>query len=227
MKGMFAELINEIGKQLNVKVQWSTEILHDQIPTDLASNRYDMLCGMLFATPTRAREMAFTKPLLIHPAYLFVRADDHRFDNNYEAANDPSIKFAILDGEYSAIAANERYPRSQKVALPQNSSGPELLLNVSGKKADVVATEMMTFALFNKSNPGQLRRVDGPPESIVEASFPLPLDEPDFKNTIDTTMTYLHGTGFINKLLDKYETTDIKFLRMPKPYVVKEGSNTP
>lgn len=227
MKGMFVNIAEEIAKQLAVKVEWVTEVVHPQIPVDLASNRYDMVCGILFATPSRAREMDFTTPLLFHPAYLFVREGDTRFDNNYDAANDPSVTFSVLEGEFSSIAANEHFPKAQKLALPQNASGPELLVNVAVGKADAVITEMNTFNNYDKSNPGKLRRVAGPPESVMAAGFPIPQNEPSLKNALDATMAYLHGTGFINKLMDKYEQPDNKFLRMQKPYVMPSEGNAP
>jgi polar amino acid transport system substrate-binding protein len=222
MKGLFPDIMEEIGKQLSLKIEWTTEIVHPQIPTDLASGRYDAVCGILFATPSRAREMDFTMPLLFHPAYLVARADDTRFDNNYEAANNPSIKFATLEGEYSSIAANEQFPKAQKVALPQNSNGSELLLNLANGKADLVITEKLTFLLYDKGNPGKLRIVAGPPESVIAAGFPVPQNEPALKNVLDTTMLYLHNTGIIDKLFKKFETPDNKLFRMTQPYVTSE-----
>ncbi len=223
MSGPFVEIIEEIGKQLSIKIDWATEVLHPHIPTDLASGRYDMVCGILFATPSRAREMDFTIPLIFHPAYLFVKEGDARFDNNYAAANQPSIKFSVIDGEFSAIAANEQFPKAQKVALPQNASGPELLLNIANGKADVAVTEMTTFNLYNKNNPGKLRPAFGPPQTVMAAGFPIPQREQDLKNALDTTMGYLHSTGFINRLFDKYETPENRFLRMSLPYVTSSG----
>ena len=222
MKGLFADLFEETAKQLGVKIEWTTEIVHAHIPTDLDNNRYDVLCGMLFATPSRAREMGFTIPLLYHPAYLFVKEGDTRFDNNYAAANDPSVKFVILDGEFSAIAANERFPKAQKVSLPQNATGSDLMLNVANGKVDALITEMTTFLIYNKNNPGKVRRAAGPPESVIGAGFPVPQKEQDLKNALDTTLSYLQGTGFIDKLFDRYETPDNKFLRMPKPYILQQ-----
>lgn len=224
MKGLFVEAAEELGRQLGVKVEWVTEIVHANVPVDLANNRYDMLGGVLFATPSRAREMDFVAPLVHHPVYIIVRADDARFDNNYAAANDPSVKISTIEGEFSDIAANEHFPRAQKVALPQNSNGPEMLLNVANGKADIAVTELVTFNNYNKNNPGKLRLAAGPPESVMAAGFPIPQNEPALKNALDATMAYLHGTGFVNKLLDKYETPDNKFLRMPKPYLpIEEG----
>ncbi|MGE4351184.1 MAG: substrate-binding periplasmic protein [Bdellovibrionales bacterium] len=221
MKGAFVEITEEIAKQLGVKVEWVTEILHPNISVDFASNRYDMIGGILLATPSRAREMDFTIPIFFHPTYLFVRNGDTRFDNNYAAANDPKVKISVLEGEFSAIAANERYPKAQKIALPQNASGPEILLSVAAGKADVVATEMTTFSNYSKNNPGILRRVAGPPESVVAAGFPIPQREQDLKDAVDTTITYLQSTGFIDKVFRKYETQDNKILRMTSPYILQ------
>jgi hypothetical protein len=51
--------------------------------------------------------------------------------------------------------------------------------------------------------------------------FLLPAREQGLKNTVDATLAFLHGTGYIETLLKKYETPDIQFLYIDKPYISK------
>ena len=219
MSGLAVELLEEIGKQLNVKIDWSVESTVANAFVDMANNRFDIVCSPYFVTPARAREAGFTTPFLFHPAYLYVRADDARFDNNYAAANDPAVKFSTIDGEFSAVGADENFPKAQKVALPQNATSADMFLNIADKKADVVVTEPMTFDVFNNSNPNKLKRAAGSPLRVMAISFPLPAKEYDLKNTLDATLTFLQGSGFLDTLADKYDSPTFKFLRLPKAYV--------
>ncbi|MFA6279251.1 MAG: transporter substrate-binding domain-containing protein [Bdellovibrionales bacterium] len=218
MSGMNVDLFEEIGRQLGVKVEWTMEMSTAHAFADLDSNRYDIGCITYFITPARAREALFMNPILYHPYYLFARADDTRFDNNYAAANDPSVTFSTLDGEFSSIGATEHFPQAKQIALPQNASGSDLFLNVADKKADLVVTEPMTFASFNTHNPNKLKQVTGEPVGIMPVSFPLPAKEYDLKEALDATTLYLRGTKWFDALLDRYENPEMKFLRLPALY---------
>lgn len=219
MGGLVYDLMEEVGRQLDLKIKWAAEIVHAQVFSDLKNGRYDIACGPYFITPSRAREGSFSSTVLYHPSYLFARMNDKRFDNNYTAGNSTDVRVAILDGEFSSIAADIYFPKSKKVSHPQNLGGPELLLSVADKKADLVISDEITFGQYNKNNAGILRRVSGDPLSVLAAAFPMPLNEPDFKSTIDETINYLHAIGFIEKLYKKYETPETKFLRVSKPYI--------
>jgi len=227
MSGLSVDLLEQIGKQLSLKIEWTTEITIPNVPTDLANGRYDVVCSPFYATPSRAREMDFTAPVMFHPAYLYVRTDDMRFENNYAAANDPSVKFSTIDGDFSFIAAEENFPKSAKAALPQTASGSEIFLNIATQKADVVVTEPVAYTMFNKTNSGLVRRVAGPPVRVMPVGFPIPMDEMALKHALDTTISNIQGSGMLDALFDKYEPKDAKFLRLPKPYMMPQEGNSP
>ncbi|MDD5586300.1 MAG: transporter substrate-binding domain-containing protein [Alphaproteobacteria bacterium] len=222
--GLFPDLIEEIGKQLSVKIEWTTEMASGQMFSDMALNKYDMGCMAYFVTPGRVREGSMTLPVLYWPTFLYARANDTRFENNYARANDPAVTFATMDGEFSSIGAQEFFPKASTASVPQISSSAELLSLVVSKKADLVVTEPLTYLDYLKSNPGTLHQVKGKPVFVGAASMPLPAREPDLKEAIDGTLTYLQGLGFIDKLLSKYEMPEMKFLRPVKPYLDLSGA---
>jgi len=213
MSGMNVDFWEEIGKQMGIKIAWTEEISTAHAFADMDAGRYDAVCISYFITPARAREALFMEPILYHPYYLYVRADDTRFDNNYAAANDPSVTFSTIDGEFSSIGAMEGFPKAQRIALPQNAGGADLFLNVADKKADVVVTEPLTFASFNTNNLGKLKQAVGDPAGLMPMSFPLPAKEYDLKAALDATLLYLRSSGRLETILASHETPDIKFLR--------------
>jgi len=215
--GMTYDLVEEIGRQLHLKIEWTGEIAMGQMLADLALNRYDMICDPFVETPGRAREGDFTLPLFYAPVYLYVRKDDTRFDNDYARADRPDIKFAALDGEYSAIAANDDFPDAAKLSLPQMSSAVDLFMSVAGKKADVVVEDPYAFSDYSAGNPGLLRPAAGSPLHVTATSMPIPANEPGFKDMIDHAVAYLQDSGFTDKVLDKYEGS-VKFIRPAKAY---------
>ncbi|MGE4350957.1 MAG: substrate-binding periplasmic protein [Bdellovibrionales bacterium] len=220
MGGLFTELVEEIGRELNVKIVWVSEVANAQIMSDLNLNRLDMICAPFYVTPGRAREGSFSIPFMYHPSYIYVRADDTRFDNDYARANNSDVTFSTQDGEFSAIVVREHFPKAKTASIPQLSSPTELFTQVTDKKADAVVLEPFGFMNFNRNNPHKLRQVLGEPVAVTAFAMPLPAHEPDFKEAIDGTITYLLGMGAVEKLLEKYETPELKFLHLAKPYAI-------
>jgi polar amino acid transport system substrate-binding protein len=224
MSGLGYELTEEIGRQLNIRIEWASEVAYGQMLADLAVKKYDMICAPFYALPSRAREANLSTPLFYFPSYLYARKDDARFDNNYKAANDPAVKFAVLDGNFSSVAAHQRFPKAKKVTTPEMTTVPDLFMEIAARKVDLVVSDPGSFANYNKNNPGILRQVAGGPLQVMAGVFLLPAKEQDLKNAVDATLAYLHGTGYIDALLKKYETPDIQFLHLEKPPTNEVGS---
>jgi ABC-type amino acid transport substrate-binding protein len=217
MSGVFYDLMEETGKQLHLKIEWTTEATLGQMMTDLALGRYDMVCSSVYELPERAREGAFSVPLFYSPSYLYVREGDTRFDNHYERVNRPDIKLSELDGEFSSVAHKEFFPQAAGMALPQTATGADIFSVVASGKADAVASDPYSFADFIANNPHSLRQVKGKPLLILGVGMPMVAGEPELKNAIDTTLSYLVNTGYVDKVLNQYPSAAASW-RVAVPY---------
>ncbi|MDD2324613.1 MAG: transporter substrate-binding domain-containing protein [Alphaproteobacteria bacterium] len=217
LDGLLYDLIEEIGRQLKLKIEWTTETTWGQMLTDLSMNRFDMACVPAFVNPARAREADFISPLFYAPINLYARKGDTRFDNNYEAANVAEVKFAAQDGQFTGVVANEMFPNATKVSIPQLTGGEDLYVMVGTNKADVIISDPYSYANFTTKNDDSLRLVLGSPLRVAAIGFPVPSNEPAFKNMLATTVIYLQDSGFFDKTIKKHEGT-IKTLRAAKHY---------
>jgi polar amino acid transport system substrate-binding protein len=217
ISGLNHDLVEEMGRQLKIKIEWVGEVASGQMLADLAMNRYDMICTIYGLTPGRAREASFTSPFVYLPINMYVRKDDTRFDQDFDLANKPEIKFASLDGEFSSIGAAENFPASTKVSVPQLSTPADLFMSVETKKADAVLQDPFVFEEYNKKNPGVLRPAGNKVLRALACGMPIPANEAALKDTLDTTIAYLQDSGFIEKLMKKYEG-DAKYVRPAKNY---------
>ena len=224
MSGISYDLTEEIGRQLKLKIEWTGEIATGSMLADLNMGRYDMICSPWGMTPGRAREADFPMPIFYLPIYLYVRNDDTRFDNGFEPANDPGVTFAVMDGEFSSIGAYELFPASTKVSIPQLLNGADLFMAVATKKADALIQDPYAFVDYNAANPGILRPAGNKPLRLLAVSMPIPGNEPALKATLDTTIAYLHDSGFIDKMLKKYDSK-ARIFRLAKPYTENTGAN--
>jgi len=217
LSGPFYDLLEEMGRQLKLKVEWTAEVSWGEMLADLALGRYDAVCIPVMETPARAREADFTVPIFYAPFNLYVRKDDMRFDNNFDLANQPDIKFSGLDGGYSSTAADELFSKATKLYLPQLSGSADLYMMVASKKVDAVISDPYTFSRFDAANPGALRAAAGKPLLVLSLGLSIPSNEPAFKSMLNTTIDYLHNSGFVDKVLKKYEGAEAS-LRVAKPY---------
>ncbi len=81
-EGAYADIFAEIGKQLNLKVEWVEEVGTSNAFEGLKSGRIDAVCAPFTPNPQRARVTDFTVPVVYMPYVAMVKANDTRFDND-------------------------------------------------------------------------------------------------------------------------------------------------
>jgi ABC-type amino acid transport substrate-binding protein len=150
-----------------------------------------------------------------------VRADDHRFDNNYAALNASSVRIAGQDGGTNALIRVQRFPQAAADDLAGAAPAADTLMEVVGNKADVTFGDYATLMTFAKSNPGKIRIADGPPVRIIPANLSFAPGEYRLQQMLNTATNELIDDGIIDRILDKYEPEPGAFLRVAAPYVTQ------
>ena len=217
MGGLLFDVVEEIGRQLKLKIEWTAETSWGQMPADLNLNHYDIIAGPVFRNPNHTREADFTNPLLYSPVFVYVRKDDARFDNNVERVNRPDVGVVATEGQFIGLVAIEEFPKAKIIYLPQLSTLTDQYMTVTAGKADATLSSPHSFAKYSATNPGVLRPMADKPVRLLAMSLPIPANEPAFKAILNTTLAYLHDSGFIDKTLKKYDDP-VKFIRVAKPY---------
>ncbi|MDD5586298.1 MAG: transporter substrate-binding domain-containing protein [Alphaproteobacteria bacterium] len=211
LSGIAYDLLEEIGKQLSLKIEWTEEASFSGIFSGLDTKRYDAVCFPMTLTPGRARATQFTTPVYYLPFFLYARADDRRFDNDYAKINDPSIKVAILEGEMSQTVKAEDFPKAQTVSMTSLADINQVLLQVTTGKADVAMTEPSSSEEFILKNPGKLRRVPGPSLRMQGCGLTVAVGEDTLRILLNTTLASIQATGFIERDLKKHATGPDQF----------------
>ena len=202
--GVYYEIINEIGRQLSLKIEWTEEVGTANAFEGFKTGRYDVLCAPLTPTPGRARAADFTVATAYSPFNAYVRAGDTRFDHAAEKFNDPAVKIAVLEGELSHIVASEDFPKATLIAMPNLTGITETLVQVTTGKADMAITEPTIAGGFMAKNPGKMKRAEIPPLRMQAMSIAVPVGDIALKDMLDITLGTLHDTGFIKRVYDKY-----------------------
>lgn len=201
------EIMEAIGKNLNFKIDWVAEVGAGDVATALNTDKFDVMCASVWPNPGRIRSMTLTIPTFYSIAYAYVRAGDRRFDGNLSKANVANVRVSGIDGDYSQDIAKEMLPNAQQVMLAQTASGSEILMQLAGKKADIVFSEAGLVHEFLQANPDSLRQVSGiGPVRYYGETLAVKRGEYQLKNMLDTSITQLANDGVIDKIVQKYRT---------------------
>lgn len=211
LSGISYDLVNEMGKNLDLQVEWTEEVSWATMLEGLSNHRYDALCSAIWSTTPRAKRADFLDPIYYGGVGIWVKAGDNRFDNinNLEELNNKDIKIATMDGHISQITTKSDYPKATRVSLPDFSNISELFNLVTSKKADLVFEENYIAWDFMKNNPNLVKNiVPNNPIRVFPTTILIPQNEPSLKQMLNTAQNELLNIGRMEKLLKKYQVPD-------------------
>ena len=219
LSGILYDVMEEIGKRLSLKINWVEEVGYGTIAEGFATDRYDAFCNQVWPTPERSRAASFTIPLYYSPVDVFVRADDHRFDDDLSKLNDPTYTFAVKDGDVSDTFANQIFPKAKHSSIPDMADTSQLLVDLTHNKADAVINSPDLMYQFLDKNPGTVRNLTSDrPISVAPDTIMIKPDQYQFKAMLDVTLQGLLNSGFIDAELKKYSSYHPTYLRVAFPY---------
>lgn len=219
LSGIFYDVMEEVGRRLNVKINWVEEVGYGTIAEGFSTDRYDAFCNTVWPTPERSRAASFTIPLYYSPVDVLVRADDHRFDSDLSKLNDPAYTFSVKDGDVSDTFAKQIFPKAKTTSIPDMADTSQLLVDIQHNKADATINSPELLYQFLDKNPGTLRNLT--PDHPINAAQNTIMMKPNqyqFKMMLDTTLQGLLNSGFIDAELEKYKSYHPIYLRVAKPY---------
>ncbi len=221
LSGIFVDILEEAGKNLGLKIDWAEEVGWASIIQGLESNRYDLVPTGIWPNASRGKHASFSVPLFYNAYEVYVRQNDNRFTNDLQLLNREAVTIATIDGYHVQDLARKRFPRARLLTHPDMCDGGQVMLDVVTKKADVTFADPSLAALFLKSHPGTIKNIAKKPISIEANTMMFKIGEPAFKSMLDTALTELINTGYVDTVLNKYEPKPGVYLRLATPYQTK------
>ena len=83
LSGIFVDILNEAGKNLGLKIEWTEEVGWASIIQGLEANRYDLVPTGIWPNASRGKHASFSIPLFYNALNIYVRAKDNRFAKNF------------------------------------------------------------------------------------------------------------------------------------------------
>jgi len=219
LSGVFIDALNQVGKDLELEVEWTEEVAWGTMIEGLLSDRYDIVGNGIWETPGRGKVVDFTIPLFYSGLGVFVRSDESRFDKDTQAANSSDVKIAVIDGEISELMAKTKFPKAKPVSLGQISDVSQMMLNVSQGKADVAVIEPYIGYEYMQENPGALKNVaQAQPIAVFGNSMMFRDNQPQFESMLNTALQSQLNGGNISALMEKYIPEDGLMYSVAFPY---------
>ena len=204
--GISYEILNAIGKELDLKIEWTEEVGWGNLGEGLKTGRYDAVCTSLWPDGSKIKNFTLSRPMFYSQLYPYVRANDNRFDGNLESINQPNVKISAVDSSFQYNLAKDVFPKAQIVALPPMTGEAEFFLAIVDNKADVLAAiDADEIKGFMQNNPGTLKQVANvPPVHIFPHVMTFGPDEKQLADKIDFALDLLIDNGIMEHILKKY-----------------------
>lgn len=214
VSGIMKDIMDEIGKRAGLKIEWTASLGWGEIVEAANSNKIDLFCNTVWTDKVQLQNMSITRPLYYTPTFAYARADDKRFDNNYERINSPKTTIVGIDGDTSMVTMQDHFPKAKMLSLPNASGLAEQLESVKTGKGDVTLADASVMEDFEKKNPGAIKQVQGKPLFVMNEVLVTRAGEQQLMNVIDSVLVSLINEGFIEEAFKKYNVTNSY---MPRP----------
>ena len=162
LSGPDYDIMNEIGKVLNLKVDWAEETGWGVAEQGLTTGRYDVFCAGLWPTPARTKKVFYSRPFMYTPAYVVVSTNKQLPGSDSSWINQPGTTVAVLPNTALDSLAIFKFPQAKKFALSDLSSDGDMMLAIATGKADAGISSYGSIKKYMDGIPGKLQLIDQP-----------------------------------------------------------------
>lgn len=225
LSGTFVETLEEVAKNLGVKLEWTEEVGWGAQIEGLKTDRYDIVGSPVWANPNRGKLTTMSVPVYYSGIGVWVRANESRFNGDLSKINAQDVRIGTIDGETADLIARTAFPNAQRVSSPQLTDISEKFLQVQTSKADVIFAEPFFGFEFLKNNPGAVKNIAAAkPIQLLGNCYMFKENEFQMKGMLDVAIEGLLNSGFVDRVLNKYEPFPGTFYRVADPFKPVSGS---
>lgn len=164
--GLEYDLINEIAKRLNAKVEWNLSAWDVMIEA-VRTGQYDVGADGITINDERKKQVDFTDPFITVEQYFLVRANETRIENKDSFTKHPELLFGAQSGTsafytaiYDVLDGDEANPRVKLF----DTFGASVQALKSGD-VDAVIADQAASAGYIGADPGAFKQVGEPIKS--------------------------------------------------------------
>ena len=202
-----------------MKIEWTEEVGWGSQIEGLDKDRYDLVGSPVWANPKRGKLTTLSIPVYYSGIGVYVRANENRFDNDFSKINMKDVKVGTIDGETSDLIADNDFPNATKQSSPENTDISQKFLDLDKKSCDVVFAEPYFAYEYSKNNPGKIKNIAAEnPIRLFGNVYMMKAGEWQLKQMLDVAIQDLINSGYVDKVIAKYEPAPNLFYRVASPY---------
>ncbi|MCP4523683.1 MAG: amino acid ABC transporter substrate-binding protein [Candidatus Gracilibacteria bacterium] len=213
--GIFYEIMEEVGKRLDLDIEYTYELGWGDMIKSLNNHKVDMVGIGIWPTSSRSKWVDFIDPTYYSSVKGYVRENDMRFDGNLGNINNSNIIIGTIDGEMNSVIAKNDFPKAQINSLSQQSDINQLLLDLVAEKSDVIFLEPSIALEFSVNNPSTIKEIKN---VKILRKFPNSMmvnkGEFEFISMVNNVLLEMVNEGMIDDIIDKYEKYEGSFYRI-------------
>jgi ABC-type amino acid transport substrate-binding protein len=218
LSGIQIDAVNQAFATLDLKVEWKEVIIGAQVE-DLTNGKVDAVCLDAPFVMSAGKFVEYSNPFYGSKAVVYARTDEQRF-TKLSDLNNETVRFSGIDGDFSMDLAQRLFPKAKMISMPGTTDPTQLFVNLTTRKADVLLTDPMSFQLFEKSNPNQLKGLFAG-KAIGVYKIVASVRKGDFKTLglINQAIDNAASFGITDAVLNKFDP-DLRFMqRVRSPYI--------
>jgi ABC-type amino acid transport substrate-binding protein len=208
--GFLVDISNEIAKRAGIKIKYEP-VSFDDLKAAI-NTRYDVIVGGVFVTVPRARDMAFTRPIMYWAGVAAVVPSDKV--GNYKTLadlNKPEIRIASMSGTAELDFVKQNLTNATLTPIPNNDL-TVAISEVAAGRADVAFSDLVTAKKFLNGKPGLRLAFGGKAFTGNSAGFVVKKSDTAWLQFLNDSLEALQVDGTIKSLSDKYKGDEIWIL---------------
>lgn len=208
VSGVSVDIMNEIGRQLGVKVVWK-RFNWNTMAADLKRGEFDVLADAVFQTPARGRELTFSEPYAYFAIGIgVVKSGDSRF-TSFDSINDPKIAVAVGQGFAEETFVRARAPKATVLSVPSSSDTAAPINAVLTGRADIAIVNLEDARRFVGANPRGLTILwEKNPPARVPAGFAVRYGDLNGGQFLTVALRNLRSTGVLMEIAKRHGASD-------------------
>lgn len=204
--GFLIDVMDEIVERAKLTVTYEPTTF-DDFKAGLGS-RYDVVVAGVFQTIPRAKEMAFTEPIMFWAGVTAMASSDREQSfSQLSDLNDSSIRVAVTKDTAEHEFVSLHLPLAQ--IAPLTGEVAQTLLEVLAGRADVAFADAVTVRRFVQAQPSVSTLFGGRQFNTYATAFVVPRRDREWCEFLDAAIEVMHYDGTIARLSAKYRGDEV------------------
>jgi len=210
LSGTFVETMEEIARQMEVKIEWQ-EATWSTFIAGLQAKKFDISIAPTFSTIARAKSVAFTIPIIAAGNSAIVRKGEQRFKAVADI-DKKGIIVAVTQGEQGHEYVKANFKNAEIKVL---AGGDQTLTfsEVLAGRADVALGDFWVVHQFASQHSEVQDLFADNPYNITPVAWAVRYEDQSLLTFLNTALDSLDTSGKLDEINKKY---DANFLRSRK-----------